>query len=203
MILAKERYRNHPFFISFIRYFDVFCEGANDIFQVSSNGTLNREAKTSVIILHVHSCKERQPISHPYFGSIFKKMKHCERRIFHTISSFVPAHKNTASNFHREITPKRATRHNRFPVPNAFLFSPMFKYQFQWCSILSDTTCSTIFTRCSFPCFVYTYFLEHNRLTLSDSHPKIFMQSFDKTRFKKFATICIFILKTKVSALPH
>ena len=96
MILAKERYRNHPFFISFIRFVEAFCEGANDIFQVSSNGTLNREAKTSVIILHVHSCKERQPVSHPYFGSNFKKMKHCVRRIFPTTSSFVPAHKNTA-----------------------------------------------------------------------------------------------------------
>lgn len=96
MILAKERYRNHPFFISFIRFVDVFCEGANDIFQASSNGILTREVKTSVIILHVDSCKELQPISRPYFGSIFKKMKHCVRRIFPTTSSFVPAHKNTA-----------------------------------------------------------------------------------------------------------
>ena len=151
MILAKERYRNHPFFISFIRFVEAFCEGANDIFQVSSNGTLNREAKTSVIILHVHSCKERQPVSHPYFGSNFKKMKHCVRRIFPTTSSFLPAHKNTASNFHREITSKRATRHNRSPVPKASFFSPMFKYQFQWFSILSDTTCSIIFTCCFFP----------------------------------------------------
>lgn len=198
MILAKERYRNHPFFISFIRYFDVFCEGANDIFQASSNEILTREVKTSVIILHVHSCKELQPISRPLFWFHFQKDEALR-------ASNIPYNIKfrTRTQKHREITPTRTTRHNRFPAPNAFFFSPMFKYQFQWFSILSDTTCSIIFTCCSFPCFVYTYFLEHNRIKLSDSHPKIFMQSFDKTRFKKFTTICIFLLKTNVSALPH